>query len=179
MGYYIPKKIIKISSIRITFFQSKNKNFKKMFFHKFPNLLYFFLQLFLQKNFGFSWLKYFRNLSALWSVIFLRSLSLACKRVFFSGLFSCEEMQKKSMQISPFKFFIIEEVMSSSLVVFKSLNLNSPEKGKVILFPLIQKFRKVSNFTQVSITQATNKQSNNNYINIPKFIILGCYIRFR
>ena len=41
-------------------------------------------------------------------------------------------------------------------------------EGEVILFPLIQKFRKVSNFTQVSITQATNKQSNNNYINIPK-----------
>ena len=46
-----------------------------MFFQKFPNLLYFFLQLFLQKNFGFSWLKYFRNLPALWRVIFLRSLS--------------------------------------------------------------------------------------------------------
>ena len=63
------------------------------------------------------------------------------------------------MQISPFKLFIVEEVMSSSLVAFKRLNLNSPEKGKVILFPLIHKFRKVSNFTQVSVTQQTNKQS--------------------
>jgi len=69
------------------------------------------------------------------------------------------EMQKNSMQISPFKFFIVEEVMSSSLFAFKRLNLNSPEMGKVILFPLFQKFRKVSNFTQVSITQQTNKQS--------------------
>ena len=63
------------------------------------------------------------------------------------------------MQISPFKLFIVEEVMLSSLFAFKSLNLNSPEKGKVILFPLIQNFRKVSNFTQVSVTQQTNKQS--------------------
>ena len=57
-----------------------------------------------------------------------------------------------------FKFFIVEEVMSSSLFASKRLNLNSSEKGKVILFPLIQKFRKVSNFTQVSITQA-NKET--------------------
>ena len=63
------------------------------------------------------------------------------------------------MQISPSKLFVVEEVMSSSLFAFKSLNLNSPEMGKVILFPLIQKFRKVSKFTQVSVTQQTNKQS--------------------
>ena len=58
-----------------------------------------------------------------------------------------------------FKFFIVEEVMLSSLIDFKWMNLNSKENGKVILFPLIQKFRKVSNFTQVSVTQQTNKQS--------------------
>jgi len=80
------------------------------------------------------------------------------------------------MQISPFKFFIVEEVMSSSLFAFKRLNLNSSEMGKVILFPLIQKFLKSFKFhTSFNHSSKQTNNQSNNYINIPKFIILGCY----
>ena len=64
--------------------------------------------------------------------------------------------------------------MSSSLHDLNWMNLKSKPKGKgkVILFPLIQKFqKKVSNFTQFD---HTIKQSIIQVINIT-FQILGCY----
>ena len=82
------------------------------------------------------------------------------------------ERQNNSMQISPFKFFIVEEVMSSSLFAFKRLNLNSSEMGKVILFPLIQKFLKSFKFH--SSFNHSNKQKINLII-LLAFQNLGCY----
>ena len=72
-----------------------------------------------------------------------------------------------------FKFFIVEEVMLSSLTDFKWMNLNSKEKWESHFIPshFFEKFQIPLKFQSL---KQTNNQSNN-YINIPKFIILGCY----
>ena len=113
-------------------------------------MLYFLFAIIFTIKLWFSWLKIFQKCLTFWRVIFLRSFLRA--RI-LSGHFLGEEkyrskgkyFERIQMQ-TPFKFFIVEEVMSSSLFAFKRLNLNSPEKGKVILFPLIQKFLKSFKF---------------------------------
>ena len=111
-----------------------------------------------------------------WRVIFLRSFLRA--RI-LSGHFLGEEKYRSKGKYferiqmhTPFKFFIVEEVMSSSLFAFKRLNLNSSEMGKVILFPLIQKFLKSFKF-HTSFNHSS-KQTNNLII-ILTFQNLGCY----
>ena len=112
---------------------------------------------------GSSWLKIFHKCLTLWRVIFLRSFLRA--RI-LSGHFLGEVKYRSKgkyfegiqMQ-TPFKFIIVEEVMSSSLFAFKRLNLNSSEMGKVILFPLIRKFLKSFKF-HTSFNHSS-KQTNN------------------
>ena len=135
-----------------------------MFFQKIPKSIISFCNYFLKLNFGFFLAQNISmNGPGFWRVMFLLSFSPAWQDIVpdipWVKKKQNAKQKSKEIQMPPwFKFFIVEEVMSYSLFPFKSLNFNSPEKGKVILFPLIQKFWKVSNFTQVSITQA-NKQT--------------------
>ena len=88
-------------------------------------------------------------------------LFLACKKLFPGS--SCTKKTNKNAKEfkckSPFKFFIVEEVMLSSLTDFTWMNLNSKENVKVILFPLIQKFLK--SFKLHSSFNHSSKQTNN------------------
>ena len=107
------------------------------------------------------------------------SSSLSCLARIIFGVFLGEEKYRSKGKYlkefkckTPFKFFIVEEVMSSSLIAFNWMNLNLPEKGKVISFPLIQKFLK--SFKLHSSFTHSIKQTNNLII-ILTFQNLGCY----
>ena len=112
--------------------------------------------------------------------------SLSCLASILSGkklwLKSCaknkiqiKNQRKKNQMPHSFKFFIVEEVMLSSLTDFKWMNLNSKEKWESHFIPshskVLKKFQIPLKFQSL---KQTNSQSNN-YINIPKFIILWCY----
>ena len=98
-------------------------------------------------------------------------LFLACKKL-FPGT-SCTKKTNRNAKEnfeefkckSPFKFFIVEEVMSSSLITFE---FEFTGEGESHFIPSHSKvFEKFQTPLKFQLLNQTNKQSNN-YFNIPK-----------
>ena len=148
-----------------------------MFFQKIPKIIISFCNYFLKLNFGFFLAQNISmNGPGFWRVIFLRSFLRA--RI-LSGHFLGEEkyrskgkyFERIQMQ-TPFKFFIVEEVMSSSLITFEFEFTGEGESH------FIPSHSKVLKSFQISLKFQSLKQTNNqsnNFINIPKFGMLQIY----